>query len=350
VTARTDNTLPPVSVRYTIRLMAAAADLSWRPIEPADVAEWAVLLAAIEAVEREDEYSSEQDLLEEFSYPYRDFARGTVAVYDGGTMAGYCVLTSQSAADPVHRMRQHGGVHPAYRSRGLGGQLLGWAETAAVPLHQERFPGRPLTLSGSCISRNDDAAELYAAHGYREVRWFHEMTKDLAAALPDVPAPAGVQIVGFTPARSQDALLVFNEAFRDHWGSIENNAEQWAYHTTERAFRPALSFLAYAGQEPLGVIICYEYDAATEATGIRDLHIPLIGTRRAGRKRGIASALLLRALAEARADGLTTASLGVDADSPTGALGLYERAGFTVTDTWIAQEKVVLAAEPADPR
>jgi mycothiol synthase len=330
--------------------MASTADFGWRPIGPEYVRDWAALLAAIEAVEREDEHFGEQDLLEEFSYPYRDFARGSVAVYDGGTMAGYCVLTSQSAADPVHRMRQRGGVHPAYRSRGLGGRLLEWAAAAAVPLHQERHPGRPLTLSGSCICRNDDAAELYAAHGYRQVRWFHGMTKDLAAALPDVPAPAGVQIVGFTPARSQDALLVFNEAFRDHWGSIENNPEQWAYHTGERAFRPALSFLAYAGQEPLGVIICYEYDAATEATGIRDLHIPLIGTRRAGRKRGIASALLLRALAEARADGLTTASLGVDADSPTGALGLYERAGFTVTDTWIAQEKVVLAAEPADPR
>ena len=330
--------------------MASAADLSWRPIGPADVAEWAVLLAAIEAVERQDEHYSEQDLLEEFSYPYGDFARGSVAVYDGGTMVGYGVLTAKSTADPVHEMRQHGGVHPAYRSRGLGGQLLGWAETAALPLHKERYPGRPLTLSGSCISRSAGAVELYAAHGYRQVPWFHGMTKDLAAALPDVPAPAGVQIVGFTPARSQDALLVFNEAFRDHWGSIGSNAEQWAHHTGERAFRPALSFLAYGGQEPLGVIICYEYDAATEATGIRDLNIPLIGTRRAGRKRGIASALLFRALAEARATGLTTASLEVDADSPTGALGLYERAGFTVTGTWIAQQKIVLAAEPAELR
>jgi mycothiol synthase len=330
--------------------MASAADLSWRPIGPADIPEWAALLAAIEAEERQDEHDSEQELLEEFSYPYSDFARGSVAVYDGGTMAGYCVLTAQSTADPVHEMRQRGGVHPAYRSRGLGGQLLGWAETAAIPLHQERYPGRPLTLAGSCISRNPGTVELYAAHGYRQVRWFHGMTKDLIAALPDVPAPAGVQIVGFTPARSQDALLVFNEAFRDHWGSIQSNAEQWAYHTRERAFRPALSFLAYADDEPLGVIICYEYDAATEATGIRDLNIPLIGTRRVGRRRGIASALLFRAFAEARAVGFSTASLGVDADSPTGAVGLYERAGFTVTDTWIAQQKVLLAAEPAEPR
>jgi mycothiol synthase len=330
--------------------MASTADFGWRPIGPEQVGDWAVLLAAIEVVEREDEHFSEQDLLEEFSYPYSDFARGSVAVYDGDSMVGYCVLTAQSSADPVHKMRQWGGVHPAYRSRGLGGRLLEWAAAAAVPLHQERYPGQPLTLSGSCISRNGAAAALYAAHGYRQVRWFHGMTKSLAAALPDVPAPDGVEIAGFTPERSQDALLVFNEAFRDHWGSTENTAEQWAYHTAEKAFRPALSFLAYAGHEPLGVIIGYEYDAATAATGIRELHIPLIGTRRAGRRRGIATALLFRALAAARADGLTTASLGVDADSPTGALGLYERAGFTVRGTWIALQKPVLPAEPADPR
>lgn len=330
--------------------MASLADSGWRPIGREQVRDWAALLAAIEAVERADEYFSEQDLLEELSYPYSDFARGSVAVYDGDSMAGYCVLTAQSSADQVHEMRQWGGVHPAYRSRGLGGRLLEWAAAAAIPLHQERFPGKPLTLSGSCSSSNGEAATLYSAHGYRQVRWFHGMTKDLTAALPDVPAPDGVQIAGFTPGRSQDALLVYNEAFRDHWGSTESNAEQWAHHTAEKAFRPAFSFLAYAGQEPLGVIIGYEYDAATAATGRRDLHIPLIGTRRAGRRRGIASALLFRALAEARADGLTTASLGVDADSPTGALGLYERAGFAVRDTWIALQKPLLPAESADPR
>jgi mycothiol synthase len=329
--------------------MASTADFGWRPIGPEHVRDWAALLAAIEAVEREDEHFGEQDLLEELSYPYSDFARGSVSVYDGDTMVGYCVLTAQSSADQVHEMRLWGGVHPAYRYLGLGGRLLEWAAAAAVPLHEERYPGKPLTLSGSCISRNGAAAALYAAHGYRQVRWFHGMTKDLVAALPDIPAPDGVEIAGFTPERSQDALLVFNEAFRDHWGSTENNAEQWAHHTREKAFRPAFSFLAYAGREPLGVIIGYEYDAATAATGRRDLHIPLIGTRRAGRKRGIASALLFRALAEAKADGLTTASLGVDADSPTGALGLYERAGFTVRDTWIALQKPVLQAEPADP-
>jgi len=36
---------------------------------------------------------------------------------------------------------------------------------------------------------------------------------------------------------------------------------------------------------------------------------------------------------------LVSATLDVDADSPTGAVGLYQRAGFVLQDTWIAQVK-----------
>jgi mycothiol synthase len=216
-----------------------------------------------------------------------------------------------------------------------------------VPLHRAHFPGRPLSLSGACLSRNAGAVALFAAHGYREARWFSGMTRDLTAALPEVTVPAGVRMAGFTAERSDDALLVRNEAFRDHWGSTDTSAESWAHFTGQRAFRPALSFLAYAGAEPLGIILGEEFDGDTAATGQRDLHIPIIGTRRSGRKRGVASALLARALAEGRAAGFATASLGVDADSPTGATRLYERAGFTVRNTWIAQLKPLPQAAPA---
>jgi mycothiol synthase len=328
--------------------MSGNGGFAWRPIEPGDAANWAVLLNAVSAADRDLEYFTEQDLLDEFGDPDQDFARGSVAIYDGSTMAGFGVLACRTAADPVHEMWYWGGMSPAYRGRGLGGHLLDWAETAAVPLHQERYPGRPLSLTASCLSHNAGAVALYTTHGYRPVRWFHEMARDLPAALPEVPAPAGVEIAGFTPERSQDARLIRNEAFRDHWGSTVTTPEGWAHYLAANAFRPALSFLAYSGGEPLGLIISHEYDAYTEATGTRDVYIALVGTRRPGRNRGIASALLARVLTEARAAGFASASLGVDAGSATGALGLYERAGFTVVHTSITQMKPLLAEKPAD--
>jgi len=319
---------------------------AWRPIGPGDTGDWAGLLNAISAADRDWEYFTGQDLLEDFSDPYLDFGRGSVAVYDEGTMAGYGLLSCRTAAEPVHEMRYHGGVHPAYRGRGLGGRLLGWAETAAIPLHQERYPGRALSLSGSCLTHNAEAAALYAAHGYRPSRWFHAMTRDLSAALPKAPAPAGVDVVGLTPDRWEDARLIRNDALRDHWDSTEDPADAWAHSMGISALRPAFSFLAYSGGQPLGLVISHEYEAYNEAFGGRDLYVALVATRRAGRKRGIASALMARALTGARAAGFVSASLGVDADSPTGALGLYQRAGFTVMLTSVTNTKPLLAAQP----
>ena len=82
-----------------------------------------------------------------------------------------------------------------------------------------------------------------------------------------------------------------------------------------------------------------EYDAYAELTGILDLYIAEVATRSSARNRGIASALLARALADARSAGFTAASLTVNADSPTGDFGLYQRAGFAIRTTSVMQVK-----------
>jgi mycothiol synthase len=310
-----------------------------RPLTPDDAADLAVLWTAIEEADGSEDYLGEQDLREEFGEPNRDYPRGSTAIYDGGTMVGFGVLTCRTTADPEHDMRHSGGVHPAYRGRGLGGELLTWAEQAAVPLHEDRYPGRPLALSSGCLSRNAAAVALHGARGYQPVRWFHSMLRDLSAPLPQVAVPVGVQITGYTPDLAEHARLVRNESFRDHWGSTETSAESWAHFLAHGAFRPGLSFLAYEGPEPLGMLISHEYDAYRDHTGLRNVYIALVGTRAAGRKRGIAAALLATALAAARAEGYDQASLGVDADSLTGAVRLYERVGFAVDNTFTAYQK-----------
>jgi mycothiol synthase len=310
-----------------------------RPLAPGDAKAWAALLNTIQDADGGDEYTSDQDLLEDFSQPDQEFARGSIAIYDDVTMVGYGVLTCRSAADPVHDMRHDGGVHPSYRGRGLGGELLDWAEKAAVPLHNDRFPGRPLSLTSGCLSSNAGAVALHEQHGYQPVRWFHSMVRDLSVPIPQAVVPAGVQITGYTPDQAEQARLVRNEAFRDHWGSTETSAEAWAHFLASDAFRPGCSFLAYEGSEPLGMLISREHDAYRARTGRRELYISLVGTRAAGRKRGIATALLLTAMSAARAAGYDEASLGVDADSLTDAVRLYEHVGFTVALTWTAYRK-----------
>ena len=318
--------------------MSNTGALSWRPIEAADVPACAVLLAAIEEVDQTGDVFGEEDLLETFRAPGRDYPRGSLCVHDGEVMVGYSCLAPGSA-DQVHQMSLFGGVHPAYRRQGIGSRLLDWAELAAVPLHKERHPGLPLSISAWCSAGDAGASALYASRGFRPARWYHLMAADLTVPGLSAPVPTGVHIVAFTAELAEDARLVRNEAFLDHGQADQMTSDEWAHFLSYNAFRSAFSYLAYDGAEPLAVLIGREYDAYTELTGILDLYIAVVATRSSARNRGIASALLSRALADARSAGFTAASLTVSADSPTGAFGLYQRAGFAIRTTSVMQVK-----------
>jgi mycothiol synthase len=314
-------------------------DFDRRPLTPAQVPAWAELISSVCAADADNEILTEADLREEFDEPLADFDRGSIAIYDGTTMIGFSLVMLRRAPDSEHELRQWGKVHPRYRGAGVGTELLAWSEQAAQVLHRERYPAKSMSINASCLVKCSSAVALFEACGYRQVRWFHEMMRDLPADLPSYPASAGVTIVPFTAENSADAMRVRNEAFRDHWGSTETTRTDWDLFVGGHAFRPGYSFVGYSGSEPVGFVLGSEYEGYNEASGTRDLYINLVGTTQSARKRGVATALIGAAISAAKADGFDTASLNVDADSPTGALSLYERLGFTVVDTRTTQHK-----------
>jgi ribosomal protein S18 acetylase RimI-like enzyme len=108
----------------------------------------------------------------------------------------------------------------------------------------------------------------------------------------------------------------------------------WEQHVTgSRSFRPELTFLLVPVDAP-DTVAAYvqtsEYDAHQQVTGRREAYVAKVGCRRGHRGRGLASGLLRHSLRAYREAGYDEASLDVDSENPTGALGLYERAGFTV--------------------
>src|SRR6185437_5390212 len=126
--------------------MALDVDFDCRPLDPGQIQSHAKLLASIAAADDDSDVMTADELLEDFSDPHLDFERGSLACYDGDLMVGYTTSMWRSSADPVHEMYQWGGVHPAYRGRGIGTGLLQWAEAAAVRLHLEHFPAKPASL------------------------------------------------------------------------------------------------------------------------------------------------------------------------------------------------------------
>jgi mycothiol synthase len=276
--------------------------------------------------------------------PMIDLGRGSTAAFDADRMVALGVLAARSEADPVHGMRYEGGVHPGYRGRGLGRALLDWAVSAAVPLHLDRFPGRPLEVRCGFPESDDAAAALFGQHGFQPVRYSRTMARGLdLAGLPPIRVPDGYQIIPYRADLNEPMRVAKNEAFRDHWGVTPTPPELWRSQFTGPEFCPELSPLAVdpATGQIVGLIVTHLRAARMAATGQRDAHLNDVATLRQARGRGVATALLATMLRAGCDEGFDTASLNVDAENPTGALRVYEKSGFEVVDTWVTYGRAI---------
>ncbi|WP_027342284.1 GNAT family N-acetyltransferase [Hamadaea tsunoensis] len=302
------------------------------PVRVDDATAWAQLISEAEVVDQTGEYYSAEDLTEEIESPMMDLEHGTRAVWDGEHLVAVAILHLGTSGEPYHRIFFDALVHPAYRRQGVGAQLVEWAVRVAPDLHAARFPGAPLQLHAEAAELNTDKGKLLARAGFAERRYFFTMVRDLHTDVTP-PAPVdGVRVAPFDFAYDEATLELRNTTFADHWGFTPMSAESWKqWATGTRTFRPDLSYHAFdAAGVPVSFLLAHYFDANTEATGKREAYIGTIGTVRDWRRKGVASMLIARCLTDAKAQGYDEASLGVDADSPTGAVGVYEAAGFTV--------------------
>ncbi len=269
------------------------------------------------------------DLLESLADPKLDPARDTLSLWDGERMIGYGKVSVWPSVRDVDRVSMEGRIHPDWRRRGLGRRLLDWECARALAAHHEHHPGVPGEYSSGGNVENVGEQALFAEAGFAPVRYYLSMERDLSAPIPEASELDGLLVVPFDVAWEEATRIAHNEAFLDHWGSLARDADDWRRTVSgSPAFRAPMSVLALDGNEVAAYVMAYEHAAATSATGVRDLYIRRVGTRRPYRGRGVARTLLAHVLAAAAGAGYDRASLGVDAENPTGALGLYERIGF----------------------
>ncbi|ANN19146.1 GNAT family N-acetyltransferase [Amycolatopsis orientalis] len=303
--------------------------LSWRPLSREDAKASADLLNAIETVDRIGENYTEEDTLQELIDPYADLERASLAAFDGDVMAGFMKIRHKPSADEVHRVFLDGGVHPAYRRRGLGTALVEAGVAAAKVVHALHHPSSKLVVDVNRPEHIAGLAELVRSQGFTPVRYFQRMEHPLGAV--DAPAiPGGFAVEPWSERNDEDFRTVRNEAYRDYWGAVPMPVDLWRNKITNQTFRPEVSFLLReaATGAPVGVLVTMCWEADTEATGIRDAHFMVIGTVREYRKRGLAGALMGHALRAAEGQGYDRASLNVDSADPAGAFGVFEKAGF----------------------
>jgi mycothiol synthase len=247
-----------------------------------------------------------------------------------GELIGFWQVDWVDTTDGLREFRLDGMVDPDWRRRGVGAWLLHASEehararAAAVPTD------RPLVLGSWQPDTRVGAVAMMAREGYAPTRYFFDMVRPTLDGIEEPPLPEGLEI---RPVRQDQLRRLWDadvEAFQDHWGGFDASDERYATWKGDPKFDPSLFVVAWDGDEIAGGIVNEINAVENAAFNRRRGWLASVFVRRAWRRRGLAAALVARSLVVFRERGMTSAGLGVDADNPTGALGLYQRAGFEV--------------------
>ena len=306
-------------------------ELTWRALTKDDVPAAVRLYVDSEKVDDTGEHADESDMAEYLDSPGFDPATDTTGAFgpDGSLLAMGLVLAADHARTE-DRIQLDGVVHPSVRRQGIGTRLLRWQEERAAELHRARFPSLPGETQLGTVDTIESKIALAAANGYRDIRWWNEMRRDLALSLPAVPpVPSGLRVTTVGPEWIEPARVAHNDAFSEHFGSSERDPDVWAHWFVNPShFEPGISFLVLDGDAIAAYMLVHFYPADHAATGRRTAYIGQLGTLGPWRRRGLGTLLLATGLAAFASAGYDVAELGVDTENATGALGLYERIGF----------------------
>ena len=313
---------------------AAIASYTYRPARREDLPAIRQMLLAIAAVQAESYAPDLDDLERDFDDPWANPETDSrVAITSDGAVAAYFRLIANPKPGEMARAYLDDDVHPAHRNQGLEEPLLDWLETRAEARLREiaaANAGQPaLILRLMAWDTEHERIARYERRGFRPVRYSYRMRRDLRQPIPERPLPSGLTLTTYQPDLDERIRQAWNESFRDNWGHEDISPAEWQQFMIQYSpFRPDLSFAVLDGEEVIAFSMNRFDPIAAQRTGLKTGWIGSLGTRRPWRKRGLASALLVASLRAFQAAGLEYAGLGVDAQNPSGAVGLYEQVGF----------------------
>jgi GNAT superfamily N-acetyltransferase len=215
------------------------------------------------------------------------------------------------------------------KGRGLGTEILERGEAFARAASVKK-------IHTGAAEPDSAARALFEAKGYHEVRRFYEMAIELAEE-PVVPElPDGLVLDELRESEERAFYDALGEAFADHWEWHPTPFEEWiAVRKGQHRDEHGPLWLVVRDGEELAAV------TRNEARAVGEGYVGAIGVRRPWRGKGLAKALLYRTFLEFWNRGMRRITLGVDAESPTGATHLYDRVGMHVETCAVAFEKAL---------
>ncbi|ROP75393.1 acetyltransferase (GNAT) family protein [Frigoribacterium sp. PhB107] len=310
--------------------------LRWRLATLADLGALHALDGRVASLDHPLHVTSLSSMRQLLEMPGIDLERDSLVADEGdGQLVAWGLSFLWPVRESVVRVSVDGGVDPRRRGQGLGRDLVEWQRLRG----EQHLSGSDDVLPAVLAAGVEQEAEAHGAllqrQGFGPARWWSTLSRDLTRPVEPVPLDPAVRLEEYSTPREEATRLARNEAFVDHWGSQASTPEVWRMLVGAATFRPDLSFVAVAAgddgeEEVVAFVLTTVEPEQWPAHGGRSAHVDYVGVRRAWRGRHLAQSLLATALARQAHEGFELCVLDVDSSSPTGAVGLYERAGFTV--------------------
>ena len=227
--------------------------------------------------------------------------------------------------------------------------LFAWADEAAQRVGAERGLDPQQIDTGAFADDTRQHGWLEKA-GFRKVRTWWQMTRPVTPDEADLDSQPGegvrirpVEREGSGMPSEEDLRIVHDvleSAFEDHFNSHEETFDEFVFRLREdpghRWDHWWIAELVDGDQvEPAGALVGAVHEG--EGDEPDGSYVDYIGVLANARGRGVAKSLLATVIADAASRGRDRVGLEVDADSPTGADGLYTSMGWTtkyVTQSW----------------
>jgi GNAT superfamily N-acetyltransferase len=276
---------------------------------------------------------SVEEMANEFAHSDRfDPARDVLLAEVDGQPVGYTNV-NHSINDDGEQILWFGGfVLPEWRGMGIGTAFIRWNERRLREIAAEHPHAGPRYMQTWSARSMPDRTAFVADEGFDVVRYGYQMIRPLSEPIPGLPLPDGIEVRSVTVEHYRAIWEARNEAFRDHWGHREGTENDYQRFLSWPLAQPEYWQVAWdvATNEVAGQVQVTIFARDNERFGLKRGFTDPIFVRRPYRKRGLAKALIARALRVLEEAGMEEATLFVDAQNPSGALKLYEDMGYRV--------------------
>ncbi len=294
-----------------------------------DYAAIAALIAACRSADGVDVSITPDDVARGCDHPVNfDPGQDVLLAEADGQLIAYGFVHWLKQTDGTYLYLLHGWLHPGWRHQGIGHAAWAFGECRL----REIAAGHADKSAGffQCVpfESEKDQIALLETGGYRPVRYETHMVRDLGSPIPHKPLPEGLEVRPVGQADIRPVVDAMLEAFRDSWGARDPSREELEAWMREPFFDPGLWMVAWDGERVAGSILNFVNLDENRKYNRKRGYTEDITTRRPWRKRGLASALLVRSMQMFKDMGMTETALSVDSENLSGALRLYESLGY----------------------